>query len=111
MKVPYEVVRRWTVLATDPADAVSRALPGEHQDVSIHRMSREKADHSMTDWRVYGSQPMPVTVRSERAARRLARKYRRLGMRSHLYVSDNAGNWELRAWLDEHGQEVSDKTC
>lgn len=38
MSVPYEVVRRWTVLGADPGDAVARALPGEHHDVSVHRM-------------------------------------------------------------------------
>lgn len=38
MKVPYEVVRRWTVLATDPADALAQAKPREHQEFSVHRL-------------------------------------------------------------------------
>ena len=46
-------------------------------------------------WRVYGDQPMPVTCRTERAARRLARKYKRLGIRATLYTAGGETGWEL----------------
>lgn len=44
-------------------------------------------------WKLYGSQPQPVITRSKRHARRLARKYKRLGIRPSLYISDGAGDW------------------
>lgn len=44
-------------------------------------------------WRVYGSQPAPVVVATGRQARRLARRYARLGIRADLYVADGAGGW------------------
>jgi hypothetical protein len=36
--VPYQVTRVWTVLATDPGDALDKARPGEHQDFHTRRM-------------------------------------------------------------------------
>lgn len=41
-----------------------------------------------TTWAVYGSQPPPVRVTREKAARDLARKYNDLGMRATLYELD-----------------------
>jgi len=48
-------------------------------------------------WRVYGSIPTPVTCRSRRAARRLARRWARLGIRATLFEEDEARGWVKRA--------------
>ena len=47
-------------------------------------------------WRVYASAPPPRYVRSRRAARRLARRYARLGMTSTLFEMDNYREWVRR---------------
>ena len=47
-------------------------------------------------WRVYGTTPPPVTVPSERAARRLARRYGRLGISATLYERECDQDWERR---------------
>jgi hypothetical protein len=44
-------------------------------------------------WRIYGSQPAPKTFRSKREARRLARKYRRLGITVSTYTSADGETW------------------
>jgi hypothetical protein len=47
-------------------------------------------------WRVYGSAPAAVTVNSRWAARRLARKYARLGISATLYEADESREWVRR---------------
>jgi hypothetical protein len=54
-------------------------------------------------WTVYGSAPPPVTVRSERAAGRLARKYGRLGIRASLYSPGPNGELVQRSVIGGPG--------
>jgi hypothetical protein len=50
-------------------------------------------------WQVYGGPPTPQAFTSKRAARRLMRRYRRLGIQASLYSGD-----ELIERRDGHGQ-------
>jgi hypothetical protein len=43
-KVTYEVIRRWKVKASSPAEAAELAKPGENIDVIIHRHEDEPED-------------------------------------------------------------------
>jgi hypothetical protein len=54
-------------------------------------------------WRVYGGQPLARTFASKRAARRLMRKYARLGIQASLYSGED-GNWELCGRQDAGGR-------
>jgi hypothetical protein len=69
-----------------------------------------RGDHrvmaGMDIWRVYGGQPSPVTLATRRQARRLQRKYARLGIQSSLYSGDGK-DWELRQRLDENGRKYA----
>ena len=51
-------------------------------------------------WRVYASAPPFFTCRSERAARRLARKLSRRGSHVDLYEGDGSGDWNLRGRVE-----------
>ncbi len=54
-------------------------------------------------WRVYGGQPLPRTFTSRRAARRLMRRYARLGIQASLYRAEG-GDWELISRQDANGR-------
>ncbi|HMH90142.1 MAG TPA: hypothetical protein VK586_03555 [Streptosporangiaceae bacterium] len=47
-------------------------------------------------WAVYGGPPPAVYVRGKRAARKLARRYARLGMHADLYEEDDDGQMVRR---------------
>ncbi len=54
-------------------------------------------------WRVYGGQPLPRTFASKRAARRLMRRYTRLGIQASLYSGED-GDWRLSGRRDRNGK-------
>lgn len=54
-------------------------------------------------WRVYGGQPLPRTFTSRRRARRLMRRYLRLGIQCSLYRGDDE-RWNLVARIDREGE-------
>lgn len=54
-------------------------------------------------WRVYGGQPGIRTFASKRAARKMMRRYARLGIQSSLY-SGGDGEWVLSERRDANGQ-------
>lgn len=63
----------------------------------------------MSEWRVYAGAPLARTVGSKRAARRLQRRYARLGIQASLYESQD-GDWVLREKYDSTGQPVPAET-
>lgn len=57
-------------------------------------------------WSVYGSAPETVHGLTERQARRLARRYRRFGIRASLYSPGNDGELALRARTADDGRTL-----
>lgn len=57
-------------------------------------------------WRVYGAAPAVRTFASKRAARRLMRRYARLGIQASLYAGED-GDWNLVGRQDSGGQPYS----
>jgi len=54
-------------------------------------------------WRVYGAAPAIRTFTSEKAARRLMRRYARLGIQASLYAGED-GDWNLIGRQDMDGK-------
>lgn len=55
-------------------------------------------------WRVYAGQPLPRTFASKRTARRLMRRYARLGIQASLYTGTDDLPYRLIERRDAQGE-------